>query len=224
MTHFSWGEIFLGHFAHLFSAFVGMGIIFVIVFLGRRALKNGNNEPSRHISLKAALENFISFIVGISDSVIGPEGRKMVPFFGAVFLIIWLQNALTLVPGFTAATDNLNTTFALGLCSFIFYNYYGIKQHGFLYIRQFLGPILLLAPFMLILEIITHIMRPVSLALRLYGNMMGDHAVLSAFVDMAPYGVPVIFYFVGLFVCTMQAFVFTMLSMIYFSMAIAKEH
>lgn len=83
---------------------------------------------------------------------------------------------------------------------------------------------MLIAPFMLCLEIITHFMRPVSLGLRLYGNMMGDHTVLSSFIAMVPFGVPVIFYFVGLFVCTIQAFVFTMLSMIYYSMAISDDH
>ena len=83
---------------------------------------------------------------------------------------------------------------------------------------------MLIAPFMLCLEIITHFMRPVSLGLRLYGNMMGDHTVLSSFVSLVPFGVPVIFYFVGLFVCTIQAFVFTMLSMIYYSMAISDDH
>ena len=225
MIHFSWGELFLGRHAHLFSAVVGVLLIMAVVILSRRGLKKTSSlEPAQQLSLKAGMEFFISFIVNMSDSVIGPAGRKMAPVFGAIFLIIWFQNLFTLLPGFTAATDNLNATLALGVCSFGLYNYYGIKQHGFSYIRQFLGPLLLIAPFMFVLELITHIMRPVSLALRLYGNMMGDHAVLSAFVDMVPFGVPVIFYFVGLFVCTIQAFVFTMLSMIYFSMAIAHEH
>ena len=225
MIHFSWGEIFLGPLAHLFSAGAGFFLIVLLIFFGRRALFRAKGAlPERTLSLKSALELFISFIIGVSDSVIGPPGRKMAPLFGAVFLIIWIQNLFTLFPGFTAATDNLNSTLAFGLCSFALYNYYGIKHHGWGYIKHFLGPVLLIAPFMFILEMITHIMRPVSLALRLYGNMMGDHIVLSSFIDMAPLGIPVIFYFVGLFVCTIQAFVFTMLSMIYFSMAIAQDH
>ena len=200
-------------------------LICALVITARKALlKAGGEGPARKLSLRALMEFFTSFIVGMSDLVIGPEGRKLVPLFGALFLIIWLQNLMALVPGFSAATDNLNATFALGIGSFVLYNYYGIRHHGWGYIRQFLGPLLLIAPFMFIVEIISHSIRPVSLALRLHGNMLGDHAVLSAFVDIVPILVPVIFYFLALFVCTMQAFVFTMLSMVYFSMAVAEEH
>ena len=223
MVHFSWGQLFLGEKAHLFSAFFGFAVLILFVFFGRLALKK-NIEPAKKPSFIALLELFTSFIINLSDSVVGPEGRRMVPIFGAIFLIVWLQNLFTLVPGFAAATDNLNSTLAFGLCSFILYNFYGIKQHGWTYVRQFLGPLWMIAPFFFILEVISHIMRPVSLGFRLYGNMMGDHAVLSTFVELVPFVVPVIFYFLGLFVCTMQAFVFTMLTMIYFSMAISDDH
>ncbi|MEZ4871000.1 MAG: F0F1 ATP synthase subunit A [Bdellovibrionales bacterium] len=76
---------------------------------------------------------------------------------------------------------------------------------------------------MLVIELISHIVRPFSLALRLRGNMMGDHMVLGIFLDLVPV-LPVVFYFLGLFVCFMQAFVFTMLTMIYVSMAISHDH
>ena len=223
MIHFSWGELFFGSEAHLFSALIGAFIIIGLMTWNWMKQPKGV-EPADRISLQAGLEFFVSFITGVCDSVVGPKGRSLVPIFGAIFLIIWIQNLFTLLPGFTAATDNLNSTLAFGVCSFGLYNYYGIKQHGWAYIRHFLGPVLLIAPFMFVLEVITHFMRPVSLALRLYGNMMGDHTVLSSFVEMVPIGVPVIFYFVGLFVCTIQAFVFTMLSMIYFSMAVSEDH
>ena len=125
----------------------------------------------------------------------------------------------------TPATDNINTTFAMGIFSFVVYNIYGIKEHGLAYVKHFLGPLLLLAPLMLIIELISHVVRPVSLGLRLQGNMMGDHTVLGIFLDLLPYtGVPVLFYMLGLFVCFMQAFVFTMLSMIYVSIAISHDH
>ncbi len=226
MIHFSWGDLFLSQqYSHLFAVFVAIVLFSVLIVFGRRALRRSADEaPAQTLSLRGFFELFIKFNVGLSDMVIGPAGRPMVPVFGSIFLLLWIQNILGLFPGFSASTGNLNATFAFGVCSFLIYNYYGIKRHGVMYIKQFMGPLLALAPFMLILEIITHLIRPLSLGLRLYGNMMGDHAVLSAFLNMVPVGVPVIFYFLGLFVCTMQAFVFTILSMIYFSMAVSDDH
>ena len=156
--------------------------------------------------------------------VIGKKGRKFVPLFASIFLYVWFNNLLGLVPGMTPATENINTTVAIGLFSFAAYNYFGFKEHGISYLKQFMGPLLLLAPLMIIIELISHIVRPASLGLRLQGNMLGDHTVLGIFLDLVPYGIPVVFYFLGMFVCTMQAFVFTMLSMIYVSMAISHDH
>ena len=226
MIHFSWGDLFLSHQnSHLFAAFVAVFIFAAVIFFGRKALLESKDDaPAQTLSLKGLFELFIKFQVSLSDLVIGPQGRFMVPVFGAIFLLLWIQNILGLFPGFAATTGNLNATLAFGVGSFLIYNFYGIKRHGVMYIKQFIGPLMALAPFMLILEIITHLIRPLSLGLRLYGNMMGDHAVLSAFLSMVPVGVPVIFYFLGLFVCTMQAFVFTILSMVYFSMAISDDH
>ena len=226
MIHFSWGDLFLNHQnSHLFAAFIAVFVFLAAIFFGRRALlKSKDDAPAKNLSLRGLFELFIKFQVGLSDLVIGPQGRQMVPVFGAIFLLLWIQNLLGLFPGFAATTGNLNATLAFGVGSFLIYNFYGIKRHGWKYIKQFIGPLMALAPFMLILEIITHLIRPLSLGLRLYGNMMGDHAVLSAFLSMVPVGVPVIFYFLGLFVCTMQAFVFTILSMVYFSMAISDDH
>ena len=194
MIHFNWGQLFLGDEAHLFSALIAFIVIILFVIFGRRALKS-TIEPAKSLSFQAFVELFTRFIVGLSDSVIGPAGRKMVPVFGAIFLIIWLQNLFTLIPGFSAATDNLNATLAFGICAFGLYNFYGIKHHKWAYIRQFLGPVWVIAPFIFVLEIITHIMRPVSLGLRLYGNMMGDHTVLSSFIEMAPFGFLLFFIF-----------------------------
>ena len=124
----------------------------------------------------------------------------------------------------TPATDNVNTTIAIGLFSFVAYNYYGFKEHGISYLKQFLGPLIWIAPLMVIIELVSHIVRPMSLGLRLQGNMMGDHTVLGIFLELVPVGIPVIFYFLGLFVCFMQAFVFTMLTMIYVSLSISHDH
>ena len=196
-------------------------------FAARLALGTGAYAvaPAKTVGMKAIFEAIMDFIVSISDMVIGEEGRKFAPMFASVFLFVFVNNLIGLIPGMTPATDNINTTLAMGILVFIAYNVFGFQEHGVSYLKQFLGPLLLLAPLMVVIELISHMVRPMSLGLRLQGNMMGDHTVLGLFLDLAPYyGIPVIFYGLGLFVCFMQAFVFTMLSMIYVSMAISHDH
>ena len=181
-------------------------------------------SPEGKVNLKGFFEVFVEGIGALSDSVVGKEGRPMVPFFCFLFLFIWIQNLLGLIPGFLPATQNVNTTIALGVFSFLIYNYWGFRSHGWAYLKQFLGPVLFMAPLFLFIEILSHIFRALSLGLRLFGNMKGDHVVIGIFLDLAPFFVPIIFYFLGLFVCTLQAFVFTILSMVYVSLAISEDH
>ena len=201
-------------------------VLSLLILGARRVLKNSEDPlvPSARFSLKAFFENFISIITSLSDLVVGSQGRIFVPFFASIFLFIWFNNLLGLVPGMGAATSNVNTTLALGAFSFLVYNIYGFKEHGWAYLKQLMGPVLFLAPLMFLIELISHIVRPLSLGLRLYGNMVGDHTVLAIFLDLAPIVIPVIFYFLGFFVCTMQAFIFTILSMVYMSIALSHEH
>ncbi len=229
MQHFEWLELvpFLhsGNL-HIATMVVVFLVLMVVIFLAQRSLKRAKNPlvPDDRLSLKAFFENFISIICYLSDLVIGTAGRPFVPFFAIIFLFIWFNNLLGLVPGMGAATSNLNTTLALGVFSFLMYNIYGFKEHGIGYLKQLMGPVLFLAPMLFIIELVSHLVRPFSLGLRLYGNMMGDHTVLAIFLDLVPFGIPVIFYFLGFFVCTMQAFIFTILSMVYISIALSHEH
>jgi F-type H+-transporting ATPase subunit a len=118
----------------------------------------------------------------------------------------------------------MNTTLALGIFVFLYYNYVGLRANGIGYLKHFLGPMLWLAPLMLIIELASHIFRPLSLALRLRGNIMGDHVVLSVFSGLVPYLLPVIFYGIGVFVAFIQAFVFVLMTMVYISLSTAHDH
>lgn len=229
MEHFNWTQLIPGvghHYIHVATAVVVAGLILLFSLVARMALGTGEKaiEPADRFSIKGFTEVLIEFIAGLSEMVIGEHGRKFVPMFAAIFIYIWFNNLAGLIPGMTPATDNLNTTVALGVFSFLVYNYYGFKEHGIAYLKHFLGPVLWMAPLMLVIEIISHLVRPLSLGLRLQGNMMGDHTVLSIFLDLVPVVVPAVFYALGVFVCSMQAFVFTMLSMIYVSMATSHDH
>lgn len=231
MVHFNWTQMIPGvdhHAIPVVTAVAVGGLLIVLSLLGRLALGNGESAvvPAGKFSIKGFFEVFVEFIIGLTDLVMGESGRKYAPLFASLFFYIWINNLVGLIPGMTPATDNLNTTIGIGLFTFIVYNIYGIKEHGIGYVKQFWGPVMFIGPMMLLLELISHLMRPFSLGLRLYGNMLGDHTVLSVFLDLVPWWVPVpaVFYGLGMFVCTMQAFVFTLLTMIYISMAISHDH
>src|SRR4030095_1127603 len=167
---------------------------------------------------------FVEAMQGLAEGVIGHGSEKYVPLLATFFIFILVANLLGLVPGFSPPTSDFDITFALGVVSFVAYNYYGARAHGAGYVKQFLGPMLLLAPLMLLVEIFSHAFRPISLGIRLFANMFADHQVVAMFTDMTKVVIPVIFYLLGAFVSVVQAFVFTMLTAIYIALAISHDH
>lgn len=230
MSHFNWLQLIpgVGHeYTHVATAIFVTLLIVVSSVAARLALGNGELAvaPANRVSIKGFFELVCEFVHSLTEMVLGHGGEVYIPLFGAIFVYIWFANLIGLIPGMTPPTDNFNTTLAVGLFSFLTYNFYGLKENGIGYLKHFMGPLIWLAPIMLPIELISHLVRPMSLGLRLMGNMTGDHTVLGIFLDLVPYyGIPVIFYGLGLFVCCMQAFVFTLLSMIYVLMATAHDH
>lgn len=233
MHHFSWLQLFPNvthETLHVATALLSAVLLVILAFVGRMALGKGDEAvaPASSFSVKGVMEMITEFITDLAELIIGDDGKKFVPMFAAVFFYILINNMMGLIPGLSPSTDNLNTTVALGLLSFLVYNYYGVREHGVAYLKHFAGPVLWLAPLMVAIELVSHMIRPLSLGLRLQGNMMADHTVVAVFVDLF-HGmwfipIPAIFYGMSIFVSFMQAFVFTMLSMIYISMAIAHDH
>lgn len=147
------------------------------------------------------------------------------------------MNLMGLIPGFLPPSDNINTNLAMGLTVFVFYHYLGIREHGTHYVGQFTGGLppkgfgtlitaflALIGCVLFVIESIGHIIRPVSLSLRLWGNINGDHTLVGVFNGITPILVPVIFMVLGLFVCCVQAFVFSLLSTVYIKMAVSHDH
>jgi F-type H+-transporting ATPase subunit a len=147
---------------------------------------------------------------------------------GSLAFFILFSNLLGLVPGFLPPTDNLNTTVACALVVFFATHYYGIKTHGLKYIKHFMGPVWWLSPLFFIIEVISHLARVLSLSMRLFGNIMADHTLLSLTLLTPSFLViflPPLAMFLGIFVSLIQAFIFTLLSMVYISLAIEEaEH
>ena len=230
---------------HTFTSLLVMVLLVVVGYMGRRSLLRAKDPviPDEGLSLRNLLELLVEFIVDLADSIIGKGGRRYVYLFGCFFIFILTANLMGLVPGFSPPTNNFNVTLGLGLTSFVAYNYFGFREHGSAYIKQFIGPMtslpstgrwimgILFAPILVVsilfffaLESISHLVRPVSLGLRLFGNMFGDHLVVEIFTELTYVVIPVLFYLLGALVSVIQAFVFTLLSVIYVAMAVSHEH
>jgi F-type H+-transporting ATPase subunit a len=227
-THFTWFDL-LGvdhHHTSVAAAVTVTGLIIVISVIARLALGSGEAaiEPAGKLSVKGFFEAFTEFINELIKMVLGDHGRHYIPLFGSIFFYILLNNLFGLIPGMASATSNINSALAVGLFSFVIYNAIGLKHGGLHYLQHFMGPIWWLAWLLLPIELISHMVRPISLGMRLSVNMMADHAVLGTFLDLVPYVVPVIFYGMGTFVSIVQALVFTLLSMVYVMMATADDH
>lgn len=181
-------------------------------------------EPEDGVTVRNVGEVFVELISGLAEGVIGHGAHVYVPLLASFFAFILIGNLLGLVPGFTPPTSDFNVTFALGVVSFVAYQSYGIRRNGLSYLKHFAGPVLLLAPLMVVIELFGHLFRPVSLGVRLFANMFADHQLLEIFTDLTKFAVPVAFYLLGSLVCVVQAFVFTMLSATYIALAVSHEH
>ncbi len=226
---FTWTSLIpgVGHeYAHVATAgIVTVGLVGAS-FAAKSALGSGEVAiiPAGKVSLRGFFELITEFIGGLVDMVIGHEGRKYIPMFASFFTFVLINNLVGVIPGVAPATENLNTTLAMGTFVFVAYNLFGLKENGLAYLKHFLGPVLWLGPLMLVIELISHIVRPISLGLRLANVLKGDHTVVGIFLDIVPYGLPIPFYMLGMFVAFVQAFVFTLLSMVYVALATAHDH
>jgi F-type H+-transporting ATPase subunit a len=196
-------------------------LVLGIAWIARRELESAKDPlvPDGRATARDLFDIITGFVNGMVEGMIGHHGREFVPLLAAMFTFILVANLIGLVPGFTPPTDSLSTTFGLGIVSFLAYNYFGLREHGIGYLKHFVGPVVWLAPLMVIVEGLSHVFRPVSLGIRL-----ADHLVLGIFTDLTKVLIPVAFYMLGAFVCVVQAFVFTVLSMVYIAGAVAHEH
>lgn len=213
------------------------GALFILVLLSilayfafRRIVLFKPDEliPPEKLNIRNIFEIFIEGVIKFLDDIIGPRGREFLPLIGTLAFFILFSNLLGLVPGFLPPTDNLNTTVACALVVFFATHYYGVKTHGLKYIKHFMGPVWWLAPLFFIIEVISHLARVLSLSMRLFGNIMADHTLLSLTLSTPSFLViflPPLAMFLGIFVSLIQAFIFTLLSIVYISLAVEEaEH
>ena len=213
--------------AQTLSLIAGSMIMLVGGFIYRAQISSVKNYviPDKGISVRNIIEALSQAMYSTSKTVMGEESAKRYfPYVIFCLIFILINNLIGILPGSMSANQNLNTTLALGIFTFLYFNFQGIRAVGFVnYMKHFAGPMPALALLIFPIEIISVSVRPLSLALRLRGNMDGDHLILGIFSELVPYIVPIPFYAMGIFVGFLQAFVFSLLTMIYIGMATAHH-
>lgn len=211
------------HFAHSnYHVIYSWVVMAILIGLGLAGTKSVQLIPNK-------MQNFLEVIVsGIEEfmvGVTGEEGRPFLPLAATIALYIAVSNLLGLVPGMFPPTANINTPLSCALVVFVFTHYLGVKYHGAKYVKHFLGPILWLSWLIMPIEIIGHLARVLSLTFRLFGNMMGHESVLIILFMLAgAFFAPLPIMAMGIFVSFVQAFVFFLLSIMYFAAAMEHAH
>lgn len=213
----------LGHFAHSYPWVIySWFVMIVLIVLGALAAKGVGMIPTKG-------QNFFEILIsGIEEfmvDVAGDEARWLFPLVATIFIYIFVCNLIGLVPGFFPPTASLNTTLSMALVVVIFTHIIGLKYHGAKYYKHFMGPVWWMVPIILPIEIIGHLARILSLSFRLFGNMMGHELVLTILFALAgAFFAPLPIMALGIFVALVQAFVFFLLSIMYFSGAMEHAH
>ncbi len=217
---------------HVFGALLVCVVVLLVALSARRGIKaapDGGVVPEAKVTLRGLVELGLETLYGQMRNIIGADAKRYFPVISTLALFILFSNLLGLVPGFSPPTNNWNTTFGCGIFVFLYYNWHGLRTNGIGHIAHMANPTgqwwgWFMAPLMFPIELVSHIARPCSLGIRLAANMVGDHAVLAAFLGLVPVLVPLPFLALGLMVCVVQTFVFVLLTMIYIGLATAEAH
>jgi F-type H+-transporting ATPase subunit a len=196
-------------------------VAFIVVLFGYLRARLSVDAPGKtqHI-----FEVAYEFFHASAEEVVGHDGPKYVPFFGTIFLFILFLNLIGLIPFFEAPTMYPMVPLGLAVVTFLFYHFTGLREHGFSYLKQFLGPLPFLVVLMLPIEIISHFARPLSLTVRLFANMFAGEQVYLTFISLTKVIIPVIFIGLHFFVSFLQAYIFMLLAMVYVGGAVSHEH
>jgi F-type H+-transporting ATPase subunit a len=213
-------------------AFIAI-IVLILGIIARRRIVDIKSAliPDDHLTIRTFFEAMTEGALSLMQTIMDRKTAVyFLPLIGTCAFIIFFSNFLGLIPGFIPPTSNLSTTAAMAVIVFVTTHAYGIRANGIGYFKQFFGPIqkwyaLPLMLLMFFIEVVSHIARPLSLSIRLMGNMYADHMVVATFVSLIPIAVPVPMMLLGVLVCIVQTAVFCLLATIYIGLAISHaEH
>jgi F-type H+-transporting ATPase subunit a len=200
------------------GAVVVLGLmIFSVIVKSQLSVEN----PGK---LQQSVELAVEFLEGQLDENIGHDGHKFLPIIGTLGIFIAISNIVGLIPGLGSPTANVNAAAGCAVVIFLYYNFAGIRKHGLVkYLKHFAGPVWWMAPLMIPIELISHFARPLSLTIRLWGNIYAEELMIFIFVGILPLFLPLPFIAFAIFGGLLQAFIFITMSQMYLSMAVASE-
>jgi len=210
--------------ARPWANFITMEILVAVIILVLFAVLRPRLSMDRPGKLQHLFEVIYTFLHGEAESSIGHEGPRFLPFIGTLFIFILFCNLIGIIPGFESPTMNPSVPAGCALLVFLYYNFMGFKQQGIAkYLAHFAGPMPILAPLMIPIELISHMARPLSLTIRLFANMLAGEKVTVVFLGLTYLVAPAVFMGLHVFVSFLQAYIFVLLTMMYLSETVPHE-
>ncbi len=211
--------------ARPWANFVTMQLLVAAFIIVLFALLKPRLSPDRPGNLQHTFEMIYDFLRGQADEQVGHEGHRYVAYFGTIFIFILFSNLMGVIPGLEAPTMVPSVPAGCAIATFFYYNIVGVQANGiFKYLAHFAGPMPLLAPLMIPIELVSHLARPLSLTIRLFANMYAGEQVTMVFLKLTFLFVPAVFMGLHVFVSFLQAYIFMLLTMMYVAGAVSHEH
>jgi F-type H+-transporting ATPase subunit a len=214
--------------AHAVPDYLVMTLVIVLGLTALCLLVRPRLSVENPGTLQILLEDAVGFVLGVLREYIGPKGDRYLPLIASIGLFIFTANAIGKIPGLMSPTANLNVTLGCAITVWVFYHLQGFREQGVVnYLAHFAvmpGAPLWMAPLILIIEIISHASRVMSLALRLFGNIFGEEMVVAVIASIVPLVAPLPFMVLGIITGSLQAFIFMLLTVIYLAAAVHTEH
>jgi F-type H+-transporting ATPase subunit a len=204
------------HVVMALFVFVVVTVLGVTVSRGLR-----KDDPGK---FQQMIELLLLWLRSLLEDTIGEGGSRHLPLIASFAIFIFVSNLSGSIFFLQPPTQNVNVTFALSITAWVLYHLFGLRRNGLRYFKHFAGPIILLAPLFIPLEIITHAARVLSLGLRLFGNIFGEHLAAAAIFGLIPFAVPLPIMALGLMGATIQTFIFILLTTVYIAEAEAEAH
>ncbi len=203
------------HVTYTWVIMIGFALLALILRGGFSLVPSG---------VQNVLEMIVFELASFVDSILGKDGRRFFPLIGALAFFIMCANLIGLIPGCVSPTANVNTNIGLAVTVFLVYQFVGVSRHGIGYIKHFLGPVWWMIPLMLPIEIISHLARPLTLAVRLFGNIKGEDLVILVLGFLIPVFLPMPMIAFAVFTSVLQTLVFILLSLVYIAGALEEAH